>query len=484
MLHVLTTDTAITLWWEKPAHPPEHYEVRLNGTASCSVIKTHCTINGLTPDTEYTIEVVRIGTVTVRTQPALRKIDVTLPPYNAKGDGVKINTAALQKAIDDCGENEYVYLPSGLYMTGALELHSRMTLCLDEGAVLQGTEDPADYLPKLWSRFEGKEQECYRSLLNLGKLDRNGGYTCEDVLICGGGTISGGGAALAQAIILTEQQRRQTEIDALGDEINTYEKPETIPGRMRGRLINMSNCRNIRLTNLTLQYGPSWNIHMVYSDQITTDHCTIRGRKVWNGDGWDPDSSTNCALFACTLQTTDDCVAIKSGKNPEGNIINRPTKHVRIFDCVAESGNGIAMGSEISGGIEDVIIWDCDLTNTNHGVEIKGTKKRGGYVCQVTVRDTSLPCMMAHTVLYNDDGIGAQTPPVFSDYVFENVRFTGQALDHADVWHDVPVIEMEGFDVPEHEVQHVVFRNCSVGRNAQMHLHHCKNVTIDLHEIN
>ena len=149
MLHVLTTDTAITLWWEKPAYPPEHYEVRLNGAAACPVLKTHCTLNGLTPDTEYTIEVVRIGTATVHTRPALQKIDVTLPPYNAKGDGLKLNTTALQRAIDNCSDNECVYLPSGIYMTGALDLHSRMTLCLEEGAVLQGTDDPADYLPKI-----------------------------------------------------------------------------------------------------------------------------------------------------------------------------------------------------------------------------------------------------------------------------------------------------------------------------------------------
>lgn len=69
---------------------------------------------------------------------------------------------------------------------------------------------------------------------------------------------------------------------------------------------------------------------------------------MWNGDGWDPNSSTNCTIFACEFCTGDDAVAIKSGKNPEGNIINRPTKHIRVFDCHSGFGHGICIGSEMS----------------------------------------------------------------------------------------------------------------------------------------
>ena len=57
---------------------------------------------------------------------------------------------------------------------------------------------------------------------------------------------------------------------------------------------------------------------MIYCDDIVTDHCTLRSGGIWNGDGWDPDSSTNCTLFATEFETEDDSVAIKSGKNPEG----------------------------------------------------------------------------------------------------------------------------------------------------------------------
>ena len=80
--------------------------------------------------------------------------------------------------------------------------------------------------------------------------------------------------------------------------VATCENDRTIPGRVRGRLINLSNCSRIRITGLTLQNGAAWNVHMIYCDDIVTDHCTLRSGGIWNGDGWDPDSAPTCPLFA------------------------------------------------------------------------------------------------------------------------------------------------------------------------------------------
>lgn len=100
---------------------------------------------------------------------------------------------------------------------------------------------------------------------------------------------------------------------------------------------------------------------MVYCDNIQTDHCVFESEGVWNGDGWDPDSSTNCTLFASEFHTGDDAVAIKSGKNPEGNEIGRPCAHIKVFDCRIGYGHGICIGSEMSGGVEDVQIGTATL---------------------------------------------------------------------------------------------------------------------------
>lgn len=109
-------------------------------------------------------------TITVHTFNRSVVIDITKTPYNAVGNGKTLNTKAIQSAIDDCPKDGCVMIPSGTFMTGALRLHSDMNCIYAKGAVLQGTSNPEDYLPRISSRFEGTEMECYSSLLNLAYL--------------------------------------------------------------------------------------------------------------------------------------------------------------------------------------------------------------------------------------------------------------------------------------------------------------------------
>ena len=218
---------------------------------------------------------------------------------------------------------------------------------------------------------------------------------------------------------------------------------------------------------------------MIYCDDIQTDHCTFVSEGVWNGDGWDPDSSTNCTLFASEFFTGDDAVAIKSGKNPEGNEINRPCAHIRVFDCRSDCGHGICIGSEMSGGVEDVQIWDCDLANSLSGIEIKATPKRGGYVRGVTVRDCITPRVMLHSVPYNDDGVPAGAPPKLEHCFFERLTLTAEVLDHDRSRHDAAPIEIAGFDKPGYEIEDIVFKDITITKpSVALPLGLCKGVTL------
>lgn len=145
---------------------------------------SHITINALEPETTYEISVFgRIATsnntlnrgvlqeqglfsTIITTQSLKRSIDVSKAPYYAKGDGSTINTHAIQRALDDCDRNSWVVIPQGIFLTGALCMHSESELWLCDGAVLQGTDNPHDYEPRVLSRFEGIERECFASLLN------------------------------------------------------------------------------------------------------------------------------------------------------------------------------------------------------------------------------------------------------------------------------------------------------------------------------
>ena len=328
MLNVkyFVTDKSITLYWDKPYNLPEGYlfEVYVNGSKVGENVKTHYTLENLVQATAYQVQIALSGKemeqavvsdlLTITTGKEKRKIDVTKAPYNAQGDGSTMNTAVLQQAINDCDADSVVYIPKGIFMTGALKLHSDMELYLEEGAVIQGTTVPEDYLPRIHSRFEGYEMECYSSLINMGDLDRNSDYNCKNVLIHGKGSIISGGKVLAENIINSEKIRLKEMMDQLGDGIAEYECADTIPGRVRPRLVNMSNCQNIILSGITFAEGACWNIHMIYSDSIITHNCVIKSKGIWNGYGWDPDSSTNCTIFGTTFYTGDDSIAIKSGK--------------------------------------------------------------------------------------------------------------------------------------------------------------------------
>lgn len=201
---------------------------------------------------------------------------------------------------------------------------------------------------------------------------------------------------------------------------------------------------------------------MVYSDSIITNGVFFQSNGIWNGDGWDVDSSTNCTIFGCRFNTGDDSVSIKSGKNPEGNRINRPAKNIRIFDCESLGGHGITIGSEMSGGVENVEIHDCNLALTRYGVEIKGTKKRGGYVKNVRVKDCQVSRLLVQSVPYNDDGEGAASPPVFSGFHYENVAAYGRILCGQELQETPYAIELSGFDDVAYQLKDVTFDNVVV----------------------
>lgn len=481
-LSAAMTATTAELYWEPAAEVHAVYTILLDGAVVGQTQKTHFTVTGLAPQRAYVVAVTGgmslALSICITTPPQRRRLDVTRPPYCAKGDGKTLNTAVLQKALDDCTEAGEVYFPAGCYLTGALNLHSHMAVFLDEDAVLQGSDDPQDYLPRIRSRFEGTEQECYRSLLNAGQLDHAAGPNCEDILLYGSGTISGGGRVLAERIIDSERERLKDYLAANAALVATCENDRTIPGRVRGRLINLSNCTHVRISGLTLQNGACWNVHMVYSDDILTDHCVLRSTGIWNGDGWDPDSSTNCTLFATVFATEDDSVAIKSGKNPQGNIIDRPTKHIRVFDCQSLYGHGICIGSEMSGGVEDVKIWDCDISESSNGIEIKGTPKRGGYVRDICVQNCSFPRLLIHAVPYNDDGVPAPQPPVFENFRFEGLHLTGLRKEHGTTEYVAPM-EIAGFEAAGHEVRHVVCKNLVLPSGAPLLFSRYSGLTLE-----
>ncbi len=494
MLNKVLMPNSVILYWDLP----ENYEkgntyiICLNDDVIGRTEKCHFEALNLYSESEYKFNVkmesqsgeqTEIGELFAKALKEKRRIDISKAPYNAVGDGKTLNTERIQRAINDCKDDECVYIPSGDFMTGALRLHSDMEIYLEKDAILHGTCEVKDYLPKIKSRFEGIENMSYSSLLNIGEIDREKGITCKNVRICGEGTICSGGRTLADNVVEIENVLMKEYIESLGEKVKECETNKTIPGRVRPRLINISCAENVLISGIKLKNGASWNVHMIYSNNIVTCGCEFHSQNVWNGDGWDPDSSSNCTLFNCEFYTGDDCVAIKSGKNPEGNIINIPCKNIRVFDCIAHSGHGIAIGSEMSGGVKNVRIWNCDLEKAGHGIHIKGSKYRGGYIKDISVKYVSAGRIRVRPTGCNNDGEAADTIPTFEDCIFENIKLTGHFIAKGEV-RDCPAIEIRGLDDSGHTIRNFKFKNITIYNENKAAEHNillqsCENICFE-----
>ncbi|MBR2036378.1 MAG: glycoside hydrolase family 28 protein [Lachnospiraceae bacterium] len=413
----------------------EFYEIVLSDGQCIQTKKTNVSFYELKESTRYEAKLflclnskrVLLDKAVFTTTAFRPRLDVTKAPYFAIGDGKTLNTKALQRALDEA-DGRVVYFPNGKYLTGALTLHSGTELYLEEDAVIMGSDDPKDYLPLVSSRSEGLHMLCYQSLINVGDIDKDGACNTRNIIIRGG-SIIGGGIPLMERMEESAIEFTREYIDSLSEEeLATFDRGiATINGRLRGRLIEARNTENVVISNVSLSKGPYWNVHFIYCDNVVVHGCDINTRGIHNGDGLNPDSSTNVTVFNCTFDTGDNCIAIKSGRNPEGNVVKRPTKHLRIFD-IKGAGGGIAIGSELSGGCEDVVVWNVDLTMSSVGFVIKTTRKRGGLIKDIHVYDSIMPNVRISAVYScNNDGEGAGELTRLEDISYENCVLLGQA---------------------------------------------------------
>lgn len=417
------------------------YSYFLDDKLIATTDKPDFTFDNLSANTEYKIKITLedkvIDEKIIRTLLKRKNIVVDIK----ENDGKSLVTNEIQKYLDEADENTTIVFPKGTYLTGALFVKSNSEIVLEKGALILGSSSYKDYLPKIKSRFEGIEMDCYASLINIGFLNHNKGYTTQNIIIRGSGEIRGGGNALREEIINKELDF----IDRSSQSVNQV-GAVVVAGRSRNRLINISNAENVIIDGLKLGYSASWNLHYLYSKKIYIHHCSFESFGIHNGDGIDPDSSSESDIFANTFDVGDDCIAIKSGKNPEGNLINIPSHDISIFDCVTYKGHGCSIGSEISGGIYNIYMYHLDFARTLYGLHIKTTLKRGGYVKHVFVNNATFPSINIRTVTYNDDGEASKEVSKFNDFHISNITLTSVIYLQEDKTDNCTAIQIEGFD--------------------------------------
>lgn len=375
-LEARTPDT-VMICWDKFREGPctVDYQVYVNDRLFSSVTCTDETITGLNADTEYTLQVATVenGSILAKTEPLIVRtshlgevLDITA--FGAVGDGKQLNTRAIQQAIDDCPPGGTVYVPDGVYVTGALFLKSDMTLRLSDNATLLGSGDIRDY-PVFSYRYEGREAPRFASLINM-PMEVPGGRIEKPVwknVTIRGGVINANGMALIQQ-----------ELDStLGN---------------RGSAVCLRNVDGLYLYGVTVRQAPFWCLHVIYSNHVTMNRVKIRNKfdeqgnryqALYNGDGIDPDSCSDVEIVHSSIESQDDCIAVKSGRDEEGRAVGVPSQRIRITNCEFSHGFGAAIGSEMSGGVSDVLIQDCTFHQSFSLTSVKNCRGRGSIIERV-----------------------------------------------------------------------------------------------------
>ncbi len=276
--------------------------------------------------------------------------------FGAVGDGLTTSTRAIHAAIEACTHagGGTIYFPAGQYVTGSIFLRDNITLHIDAGAVLLGSENPADY-PIAETRWEGREQKAHAPLI--------GGRGLKNIAIMGRGTIDGRGTVWWSRF---------------------HEGRLECP---RPRLIEFSDCLNVLVEGITAINSPAWTIHPLRCQNVTVHKVTIvNPDDSPNTDGINPDSCRDVHISDCHLDVGDDCITIKSGIRDGERGKLSPCENITITNCTMAHGHGgIVIGSEMSGGVRNVVISNCIFVGTDRGIRFKSRRGRGGMVEDIRV---------------------------------------------------------------------------------------------------
>lgn len=325
------------------------------------------TLEGLVPGIAYELAVEGFEDIKFATPPETAFIDIR---DHGASEAAADNGKAFAAAIAAAPEGTTLYVPPGIWRTGAVYLKSGLFVHLPEGATIKGVADRGAYEVleafgadgRQQASWEGVPAKCYASLFTAMDADR--------VTIAGKGVIDGAGA-----------------------EGDWWEWPkETRDGARRPRTVFANRCTQLKMSGLTVRNSPSWTIHPLdCAEAVFADLIIENPADSPNTDGLNPESSTDIEIVGVRFSVGDDCIAIKAGKIWPDGTVPAPTRNVSVRHCLMERGHGgVVIGSEMSGSVTDVTVELCTMVATDRGLRIKSRRGRGGEVARIVLRDCAM----------------------------------------------------------------------------------------------
>ena len=277
--------------------------------------------------------------------------------YGAIGDGITLNTSAIQKAIDTCSESGggVLRIPAGSFVIGTLHIKSNITLSLDYGAELLGSQDIKDYPTDKISKAREGQSACL-----LYAKD------ASNIRFEGLGVIDGRGTHIAFP------KRRKGQ-----------------QGDNRPRLIRFEDCENLTFSGLTFKRPAFWGIHLIDCKTIHFNAITVAFRNNnFNNDGLDLDGCEDVLIENCDIETGDDAICLKSSRYPCQNITVR--------DCrLASNTAALKFGSSSHGGFINVSVTNCYFYDSPMGAIklaiVDGGRMENIKISRIVMEDVGCP---------------------------------------------------------------------------------------------
>ena len=352
--------------------------------------------------------------------------------FGAVGDNKTDCTKAFANAIAACNAaaGGRVVVPQGEFATGAIHLRSNVNLYVAKGATIRFSRDPRAY-PLVFTRWEGTE------LMNFSPFVY--AFMQENIAITGEGILDGNSDCehwwswdwheLCGPKRSDEDQTKDRDLlHQMGESAVPVEQRVFGSGHyLRPQFVQPYRCKNVLIEGVSLRNSPMWQIHPVLCSNVTVRRI-IADSAGPNNDGCDPESCSDVLIEGCTFNTGDDCIAIKSGRNADGRRLNVPSQRIIVRDCVMKNGHGgVAIGSEISGGVRDVFAEDCrmDSPNLDDALRIKNNAMRGGVIENIHARNIEVGQVatagLSIDFLYEEGEAGKFTP-VTRNVEIENMK--------------------------------------------------------------
>ncbi len=380
--------------------------------------------------------------------------------YGAQNQGSAPSTDAFRAAIGAARQagGGTVYIPAGDYVSGPIELFSNITLYIDAGAVLHF---PATRLPLTPGRQQGIEVPTPVPLI--------GGHDLENVAVIGRGMLMSSNADWLK--LHPREQRSGANIgsangpnwERLLADLNAH-KPisraeyDAAGTELRPSFIRFMNSKNVLIDGLHIVGSPMWTVHLLYTENADVENMVIETYPGVHTDGVVIDSSRFVRLANDYIDTGDDGIVIKSGKDADGLRVNRPTADVTITNCTVHHAHGaVTIGSETSGGVRNVVASNITAVDTENGIRIKSARGRGGVVQDLrfdnwTMENVGAAITINNYYMMEGEKPTAQQPVSITTPVFRNIAISNVTVNGAKI-----LINVLG--LPEMPVENVHINN-------------------------